>query len=71
MGDAQASLLVQVRKVNDAHAVAQRDDVTIAPFHRSWQIIKMISDVVRLIICNFTLVDLTRINCQMFDNPGE
>jgi hypothetical protein len=27
----QAGLLVQVRKVNSAHAVAQRDDVTIVP----------------------------------------
>ena len=48
-----------------AHAVSQRDDVTIAPFHCIWQIIQIISDIVRLIIRNFTLVDLTRIDCQM------
>ena len=61
----QAGLLVQVRKVNNAHAVSQREDVTIVPLHPSWQTIKMISDLVRLLIRNFTLIDLTKIDCQM------
>ena len=61
----QAGLLVQVRKVNNAHAVSQREDVTIVPLHPSWQTIKIISDLVRLLIRNFTLIDLTKIDCQM------
>lgn len=40
----QASLFVQVRKGNNAHAVAQRNDVTVASFHGSRQIIRMISE---------------------------
>lgn len=61
----QASLFVQVRKVNNAHAVAQQNDVTVASFHGSKQTIRMISDVVRPIVCDFTLVDLTQIYRQM------
>src|SRR6266702_508598 len=61
-GDTQARLLVQVGEVNHAHAaaVAQWDDVTIAPLHDGGQIVKMIFDVVRLIVRNCTRVDLNQ-----------
>ncbi len=61
-GDTQSSLLVQVGEVNHAHAaaIAQWDDVTIAPLHGGRQIVKMILDVVRLIIRNYTCVDLNQ-----------
>lgn len=61
----QAGLLVQVSKVGNAYTVAQRNDMAIAPFHGSRQIIEMIRDVVRLIVCDFSLVDPTRIDGQM------
>ena len=55
----QSSLLVQVWEINDSHtAVAKRDDVTIAPLHGGEQVVKMILDLVRAIIHNFTLVNL-------------
>jgi hypothetical protein len=56
----QSSLLVQVRETENVHAgaVARWGDMTVALLHGGGQIIKMILDVVRLIICNFSLVDL-------------
>jgi hypothetical protein len=56
----QASLLVQVGEVNNAHAGAQRDDVTTPLLHGSRQIVKVVPDGVRLIVRNFALVDLTK-----------
>lgn len=54
----QASLVVQVRKVNNVHTIAQQDNMMIAPLHQSWQITQMFFDAVYLIIHNLTLVDL-------------
>jgi hypothetical protein len=56
----KACLLVQVGEVNNAHAGAQRDDVTTPLLHGSRQIVKVVPDVVRLIVRNFALVDLTK-----------
>ena len=49
----QAGLLVQVRKVSDAYTVAQQNNVVIAPFHGSQQIIEMTTGV-HACLCMFT-----------------
>ena len=42
---------------NNVNTISQQDNMMIAPFHRSWQIIKMNSDLVRLIVRNLTLIE--------------